>query len=150
MDHEVHVVQQHPLRLLIALDMSGPQPGAGESLLYFIRDGLNLPRVATGADDEIIGEAAGRLVQLEHGEVFGFLFLGGGHGIGDLPLQFSFLRHETSARPLRWIDHGDTEVRRNYGERGMKTGARLFPVAYLDHLSSRWGCTPGTRRGLLV
>jgi hypothetical protein len=27
-------------------------------------------------------------------------------------LQFSFLRHGTSARPLRWIDQGDTEVRK--------------------------------------
>jgi hypothetical protein len=28
-------------------------------------------------------------------------------------LQFIFLRHETSAKPLRCIDHGDTEVRKN-------------------------------------
>jgi len=112
-DHEIHIVQQDPLRLFVALDMGGLQPGAGESLLYLIRDGLNLPRVATGANNEIIGEAAGGFVQLEHSEILGFLFLGGRQGIGDLPLQFIFLRHETSAKPLRCIDHGDTEVRKN-------------------------------------
>lgn len=113
MDHEVHVVQQDPLRLFVALDVGGPQTGAGESLLHLIRDGLNLPRVATGANNEIIGEAAGRLVQFEHGEVLGFFFLGGGQRIGDLPLQFILLRHETSAKPLRCIEHGDTEVRKD-------------------------------------
>jgi hypothetical protein len=60
-------------------------------------------------------------------------------------LQFVFLRHETSARPLQWIDHGDTEAR-NRGKRW--TGTRLFPVAYGNHLSSRR--TPGARSGFFV
>jgi hypothetical protein len=28
-------------------------------------------------------------------------------------LQFILLRHETSAKPLRCIEHGDTEVRKD-------------------------------------
>jgi hypothetical protein len=113
MDHEVHVIQQDPLGLLVALDVRGPESGAGESLLYLIRDGLNLSGVATGADDEIIGEAAGRLVELEQGDVLRLFFLGGGNDIGDLPLQFVLLSHETSATTMRWSDGGDAKVRRN-------------------------------------
>ena len=57
--------------------MGRTDPGFPESLLYLIRDGLNLPRVATRADDEVIGERAGGLIHLQDGDVFGFLGFGG-------------------------------------------------------------------------
>jgi hypothetical protein len=74
-DHEVNIVQQHPLSLLVALDRVGMDSGLPESLLYLIRDGLNLPWVATRTDDEVIGECSGGLVHLQYGDVFGLLGL---------------------------------------------------------------------------
>ncbi len=77
MNHEVDIVQQHPVGLAVALDMGGTDPGLPESLLYLIRDGLNLPRVATRADDEVIGECPGGFIHLQDGDIFGFFGLGG-------------------------------------------------------------------------
>ena len=76
MNHEVNVIQQHPVGLLVPLDIGGADSGLPESLLYLIRDGLNLPRVATRADDKVIGERPGGLVHLQDGDVFGLLCFG--------------------------------------------------------------------------
>lgn len=76
MNHEVNVVQQHPVGLVIALDMGGTDSGLPESLLYLIRDGLNLPGVATRADDKIIGECPGGFVHLQDSDVFGLFGFG--------------------------------------------------------------------------
>jgi hypothetical protein len=75
-NHEVNVIQQHPIGLVITLDVGGADSGLPESLLYLIRDGLNLPRVATRADDEIIGERPGGLIHLQNGDVLGLFGLG--------------------------------------------------------------------------
>jgi hypothetical protein len=75
-NHEVNVIQQHPLGLVVALDMSRADSGLPESLLYLIRDGLNLPRVATRADDKVVGERPGGLIHLQDGDVFGLLGFG--------------------------------------------------------------------------
>jgi hypothetical protein len=71
-DYKIDVIEQHPLRLVVALNVRRPFSRATESLLYLIRDGLNLPRVATRADDKKICERAGRFVQLKNRQVFGF------------------------------------------------------------------------------
>jgi len=76
-NHEVDVIQKHPLGLVVPLDVGRSNSGLSESLLYLIRDGLNLPRVATRADDEVIGERPGSFVHFQDGNVFGFLGLGG-------------------------------------------------------------------------
>src|SRR5919198_5777157 len=77
MDHKIHVVEQYPLGLTVPFDMSGVQPHARESLLYLIRDGLDLARVATADDDKIISEGGGFLVHLQDSDVFRLLRLGG-------------------------------------------------------------------------
>jgi len=55
--------------------------GLSESLLYLIRDGLNLPRVATRADEKVISKRPGGLIHLQDGDVFGLLGLGGLDGV---------------------------------------------------------------------
>lgn len=67
MDHEIHIVQQDPLGLVVALNVGRMQARLRESLLYLIRDGLNLPGVATAGDYKIIGEGWGVAVHLEDG-----------------------------------------------------------------------------------
>ena len=66
MNYKIDVIEQYPLRLVVTFNVRRPFPSAAESLLYLIRDGLNLPRVATRADDKIIGEGAGCFVQLQN------------------------------------------------------------------------------------
>ena len=66
MNYKIDVIEQYPLRLVIAFNVRRPFPSATESLLYLIRDGLNLPRVATRADDKKICERAGCFVQLKN------------------------------------------------------------------------------------
>jgi hypothetical protein len=73
---EVHVIQQYPVGLAVSLDMGRTDSGLPESLLYLIRDGLNLPRVATRADDKVISERPGGLIHLQNGDVFGLLGFG--------------------------------------------------------------------------
>ena len=76
MNHEVNVVQQHPVGLAVALDVGRTDPGFPESLLYLIRDGLNLPRVATRADDKVISERPRGLIHLQDGDVLGLFCFG--------------------------------------------------------------------------
>jgi hypothetical protein len=76
-DYEIHVIEQHPLRLAVAFHMGGMETHAGESLLYFIRDGLDLPRVATAGNDKIIGERRRLSVHLQDGEILCLFRLGG-------------------------------------------------------------------------
>lgn len=91
MDHEIHVVEQYPLSLLVALDVCRTRACLCESLLYFIRDGLNLPRVATRTDHEVVGKAARRLVEFQNGKAFSLFALGGGQGLENLLLRFGLL-----------------------------------------------------------
>jgi len=71
-DHEVHVIEQYPLRLLVPFHVGRLQPGLCESLLYLIRDGLNLPGVAAGTDYEIVGKRPAVLSQLQNRDIAGF------------------------------------------------------------------------------
>jgi hypothetical protein len=55
---------------------------------------LNLPGVATRADNKIIGKATRGFVEFEDGDIVRLFLLGGCNGVHDLPLQFGFLSHE--------------------------------------------------------
>lgn len=76
MNHEVDVIQQYPVSLLVALDVGGADSVLPESLLYLIRDGLNLPGVATRTDDKVISKRPRGLVHLQNGDVFGLFGFG--------------------------------------------------------------------------
>jgi hypothetical protein len=75
-NHKVHVIQQHPLGLVISLDVGRADSGFPESLLYLIRDGLNLSGVATRADDKKISKRPGGFVHLQNGDVLGLFRFG--------------------------------------------------------------------------
>ena len=64
MHYKIDVIEQHPFGLFVAFDVGRSGAGLPESLLYLIGDGLNLPRVATGANNKKIGKPAGGLVEL--------------------------------------------------------------------------------------
>jgi hypothetical protein len=82
-DHEVHVIEQHPLRLPVAFHVRRLHPSVCKSLLYLIRDGLNLPRVAAGTNDEIVGKRPAVLPQLQNRDIGGFFGFAGLQGLED-------------------------------------------------------------------
>ena len=84
MDHEINVVEQHPLRLLVTLDVVGPQAGLFQAQFDFVSNGLHLPRIASAAYHEVIGERARPLFQFQYGDFFCLLFQAGSDGFGDL------------------------------------------------------------------
>jgi hypothetical protein len=56
-NHEIDVVDQDPLSLPVALDLSRPQPGSLQTQLHFVGYGLNLPRIRAAAQDKIVGKS---------------------------------------------------------------------------------------------
>ena len=86
MDYEIHVIEQDPIGLAVPLDVGRVETRLRESLLYLIRDGLDLARVATAANNKVVGKPGGSLVQFENGDVASLLGFGGGDGGGDLVL----------------------------------------------------------------
>ena len=80
MDHQVAVIGQHPLGLAVTLDTEGQFAGLLLQLeADFIADGLNLPRVGPGGDDEEIGKRSDAS-EIENQGVGGFLGFGGADG----------------------------------------------------------------------
>ena len=93
MNHEVHVVQQDPVGLAVPFDVFRVETGLRESLLYLIRDGLNLPRVATRTDDEVIGECSGGLIHLQNRDFLGLFGFGCLYSFQQLGHSWIFLGH---------------------------------------------------------
>ena len=69
---KIDIIQQHPLGAVITLDIVRIMAIALEAQLDVVGDGLDLPRVGAGTDQEIIGEA-GDFSQVENYQVQGFL-----------------------------------------------------------------------------
>ena len=76
-DDEVEVVEQHPFAALVAFDVAGAELAGLERGFHAVGDGLHLPPVLAGAEDEIVGEGAG-LTQVEREHVGALL---GAHGV---------------------------------------------------------------------
>ena len=75
MDQQVAVVGQHPLRLVVTFDAEGQFARLLLQLKAdFVADGLNLPLVGAGANDEKVGERsdAGEVQNLYVGSFLGF------------------------------------------------------------------------------
>lgn len=99
MDDVVHVVEKDPLGQIVALAMIGIGPHLRESLLNLIRDGLNLPRVATAAQKKIVGEGTGFFRKLQNSHVVCLFRLGGLKGRNHLLLNV-VLCHQSSVRSV--------------------------------------------------
>src|SRR6267143_646798 len=86
MNDEIDVVEQDPLGLAIAFDVSGVESGLLQAEFDFFSDGLDLARIGAAAYDEVVGKGSRTLVQFEDGDFFGLLVLTGGDGFGYLAL----------------------------------------------------------------
>ena len=75
-DDKVAIIHQHPFGILMTFDVRRTFAGIGEALADLVADGLDLARIAAGADDEVVGKR-GNLAQVENGDVGGFFGFGG-------------------------------------------------------------------------
>ena len=76
---------------------AGLTPFDAERLLNGVGDGLNLPRVLAGHDDEVVREAFGR-TEIEHDDVGGLAIVAGVDGA-------LHLRRELSSMAFAWRSH---------------------------------------------
>jgi hypothetical protein len=64
-DHEIYVVEEHPLRLAVTLNVRGIKTLAFKTEFYLVGDGLDLPRIDAAAYHEIVRECARTLFEFE-------------------------------------------------------------------------------------
>ena len=100
MNHEIHVVEQHPFRLLVTLHMSRMQARFVQSLLDLVGDRLNLAWIRATADHKVIGEGARSFFQLKYGDFFGLLFLACADSFRYLSLQIVFFHSVVGFYPF--------------------------------------------------
>src|ERR1051325_9922690 len=89
--YEIHIIEQHPLRLLVTFNVSGAHSLCVESLRHFIADRLHLPRIASAANHRIIRECSRIFLELKNSDFFRLFFLAGLNGFSDLAFQVVFL-----------------------------------------------------------
>jgi hypothetical protein len=77
MDDEVHVVEQHPLRLLVALGMCHAQAECLQALVHGVGNGLDLAGIRAAAHHKIVGEGSRIFFQFENRDIFGLFVLAG-------------------------------------------------------------------------
>src|SRR5258708_1247283 len=101
-DHEIHVVHQHPLGLVVAFHAVGRNRDGVQPLADIIGNGLNLPRIAPAANHKVIGKSARVLIHLQNGEVGCLLVFAGLKGGCDLLSQRGIGSHSTSGAGLAY------------------------------------------------
>jgi hypothetical protein len=72
MNQIVAVIEQNPLRVLIAFHAIGPLTQFSQLGFDFVRNRLNLPGVGSATDDEEIGKGSD-FTKIEDDNVFGLL-----------------------------------------------------------------------------
>ena len=75
MHQEIAVIGQNPFALGVAFDADGAVALQPQLPVDLIGDGLHLPLVVAGADDEIIGKG-GDAAQVQNDQVFGLFVFG--------------------------------------------------------------------------
>ena len=89
---DVEIVGDDPVAVALAVGGARKQLLALHAEMDLVRDRLGLARVATGADDEVVGEDADR-AHVENDDVFGQLF---GRQGGDAARFFEWSQRDTS------------------------------------------------------
>ena len=103
MDEVVAVIHQNPFGVGVSFDADGHVSKSFEGDLDFVANGLILPDVGTGADDEEVSEA-GDFAKVEYLDILGLLLFGSSYGAqpkGYFCDGFVFRDRETSSCPYR-------------------------------------------------
>ena len=78
MHDEVAVIGQDPLGILVAFDAERESSEFGKFLAHRVRDGLDLPLIGTGADEEVIGEGS-YILKIQDADIGSLLGFSGAH-----------------------------------------------------------------------
>src|SRR6266550_3678719 len=100
-DYEIHIIEQHPLRLLVALFVCDTYPESLKSLIHRIGDGLDLSGISPAAYDKIIGKRPRILFEFENSDLLGFFVLTSEDGFTDLAFESGCLVHTWAIRLYR-------------------------------------------------
>jgi len=90
-DYKVDIINQHPLGLVVALDVCRAQSRVFQAQFYFVGNGLNLPRISPAAQHEVVGKRSRPFLHFQDTEFFALFFKAGLDNSGDLLLQFALL-----------------------------------------------------------
>ena len=93
MDDEVHVIEQDPVGLFVALGVGDAEAEGFEALVDGVGDGLDLARVGSAAHDEVVGESSRIFFEFENGDIVGLFVLTGEEGFNHLVLEVIFFLH---------------------------------------------------------
>jgi len=77
MHDEVHIIEQHPLRLSVTLGMRDSKSKRFQPLVYCVGNGLYLPGIGSTAHHKVIGEGSRIFFQFENGDIFSLFVLAG-------------------------------------------------------------------------
>ena len=94
MDDEVDVVEQHPLRLFVALGVSHAETEPLQTLVHGIGNRLDLPRIGPTTHHKIVRERSRILFQFENRHILGLFFLASEDGFIDLTLEVVLFLHK--------------------------------------------------------
>ena len=93
-DDEIHIVEQHPLRLFITFFVCDTDPYGFQTLVDSVGDCLDLPRVRPCAHDKVVGEGSRVFLQFEDRDLFSFLVLTSKDGFIDLAFEGGCFLHK--------------------------------------------------------
>ena len=91
MHDEIHIIDQHPLGLVVPFDMSWPQFCLLEAQFHFVRDSLHLPRISPVTQHKVVSEGSRPFFHLQNAKFLGLFIEAGLNSSSDLLLQFSLL-----------------------------------------------------------
>jgi len=108
MDHEVHVIHQHPFSLVVSLDVGRPHARAFQPQFHFVGNRLDLPGIGPAAQEEIVGKRSRPFFHFQDAEFFGLFFEAGLDGGSDLFSEFVLLHLVGSCESLVFSRRGNS------------------------------------------
>src|ERR1039457_4582703 len=87
MDDEIHVIEQHPLRLLVSLGVSHAQAECLQALVHRVGNSLDLPRIGPAAHHKVVGEGSRIFLQFKNRDIISLFVLAGEDGFTNLKFE---------------------------------------------------------------
>ena len=101
MHHKIHVIDQHPLGLLVTFNTVWIYSGTLQAQFDFVGNGLDLARIRPAADHKQISKGARVLFKLKNREFLGFLLVAGVDGFRDLAFELVLFQLEIGVEVLQ-------------------------------------------------
>src|SRR6202795_4340143 len=93
MDGEVHIVEQHPLSLFVALSVRYAHAQCLQALVPRVGNRLDLPRITSAAHHKVVSEGSRIFFQFENRHIVSLFVLTGEDGFTHLEFEVVLFRH---------------------------------------------------------